>query len=187
MKEVKLHQVAGPFKQVPYVNYMQSPIGLVPKDSGTQMQLIFHLSYDFKDGKSVNFHTPSDWCSVKYHDLDYAISAIWDMSREGKEMIYFSKTDGKSAFHILPLSREFRKWVIMMAFHPVTGEKWYFVDKCLPFGASISCAYFQHVSDGIKFIFEFEVGYHNFVSNYLDDFPIFALLLTECNRLMLLF
>ena len=31
MKEVKLKRVAGPFKQIPFEDFMQSPIGLVPK------------------------------------------------------------------------------------------------------------------------------------------------------------
>ena len=74
MKEVKLRRVAGPYKKIPYKNFIQSPIGLVPKDGGLKTRLIFHLSYDFKDDKSVNYHTPKERCSVKYCDLDYAIS-----------------------------------------------------------------------------------------------------------------
>ena len=46
MKEVKLGRTAGPFRQVPYKNYIQSPIGLVPK-AGGQTRMIFHLSFDF--------------------------------------------------------------------------------------------------------------------------------------------
>ena len=45
MKEVKLKRYAGPFKVIPYNNYIQSPIGLVPKDGGRDTRLIFHLSY----------------------------------------------------------------------------------------------------------------------------------------------
>ena len=68
MKEVKLGRVAGPFEKIPFENYMQSPIGLVPKAGGDQTRLIFHLSYDFKsDGlKSLNYHTPKEKCSVRY-------------------------------------------------------------------------------------------------------------------------
>ena len=44
MKEVGLKRFAGPFKQVPFKHYIQSPLGLVPKgESG--VKLIFHLSY----------------------------------------------------------------------------------------------------------------------------------------------
>ena len=59
MKEVKLGQYAGPYKMIPFDNYIQSPIGLVPKDNGINTRLIFHLSYP-RNGKtpSVNGHTP---------------------------------------------------------------------------------------------------------------------------------
>ena len=62
MKEVKLKRVAGPFDEIPFENFIQSPIGLVPKAGGDrhETRLIFHLSYDFKaDGlKSANHYTP---------------------------------------------------------------------------------------------------------------------------------
>ena len=35
MKEVKAKRYAGPFKSIPFEYYIQSPIGLVPKDNGT--------------------------------------------------------------------------------------------------------------------------------------------------------
>ena len=50
MKEVKLGWVAGPFKRPPFRNFIQSPLGLVPKSNG-KLRMIFHLSYDF-DGKT---------------------------------------------------------------------------------------------------------------------------------------
>ena len=48
MKEVRLKRVAGPYNTIPFDNFIQSPIGLVPKDGGKQTRLIFHLSYDCK-------------------------------------------------------------------------------------------------------------------------------------------
>ena len=49
MKEVKLKRVAGPFDVIPFDNFMQLPIGLVPK-AGNKTRLIFHLSYEFEKG-----------------------------------------------------------------------------------------------------------------------------------------
>ena len=43
MVEVKAKRYAGPFKKIPYKNYIQSPVGLVPKDKGKKTRLIFHL------------------------------------------------------------------------------------------------------------------------------------------------
>ena len=36
MKEVKMGRYAGPYKKIPFKNYIQSPIGLIPKDGGTK-------------------------------------------------------------------------------------------------------------------------------------------------------
>ena len=46
MKEVKEKCYAGPYDNIPFEHFIQSPIGLVPK-AGGKTRLIFHLSYDF--------------------------------------------------------------------------------------------------------------------------------------------
>ena len=74
MKEVGLGRVAGPYVKVPFKNFMQSPVGLVPKDGGKDTRLIFHLSFDFPDYGSLNSHTSKELCTVHYHDLDEAIN-----------------------------------------------------------------------------------------------------------------
>ena len=99
-------------------------------------------------------------------------------------VVYMSKTDGKSAFRVLPLGKESWRWLIMKAENPYTGEIQFFVDKCLPFGATISCALFQRVSNGLKSLIEHRIGREEFLSNYLDDFLFLALLVSECDRLM---
>ena len=115
MNEVKEKRVAGPFAQIPFNNYVQSPIGLVPK-AGGKTRLIFHLSYDFSNSNnpSVNSCTPKDYCSVKYNDLDHAIknSFRW---RNDFGQIFYSKTNLKSAFKILPLKVRCYHWLIMKA------------------------------------------------------------------------
>ena len=76
MKEVQLGQVVGPFDTIPFDNFIQSQIGLVPKSGSDGTRLIFHLSYDFDntaEGRSLNFHTLEEICSVKYNDLDEAV------------------------------------------------------------------------------------------------------------------
>ena len=58
-------------------------------------------------------------------------------------VIYAGKSNLKSVFRILGLSPKSWPWLVMKAQDPQTGQWKYFVDKCLPFGASISCALFQ--------------------------------------------
>ena len=72
MTEVKAKRYAGPFKKIPYKYFIQSPVGLVPKDKspvglvpkdkGKKTRLIFHLSYP-RSGQSVNSSIPEEKCS----------------------------------------------------------------------------------------------------------------------------
>ena len=198
IKEVKAKRVVGPFDNIPFDNYIQSPIGLVPKDGGSQTHLIFHLSFDFgkqEDQRSLNYHTPEELCSVCYQDLDCAArtclevrhlnlkygNLFWVTNEDSNDgIIYIDKTDIKSAFHLLPLKKSSYNWVVMKAVNPMTGKTQYFVDKCLPFGASISCAHFQRFSNALKHLVQFRTVM-NTVNNYLDDFLFTAATLLLCN------
>ena len=84
------------------------------------------------------------------------IAKLGSMKDTGDTMIpiFCGKTDVQSAFRLAPLSRASWKWLVFKAQDPSIGEWRYFVDKCLPFGASISCAIFQAFSDALKFLAE---------------------------------
>ena len=179
------------------INYVQSPIGLVPK-AGGKTQLIFHLSYDFGteaeiEKKSINFHMPKNLCTVKYNDLDCTVKQCLQLLRyaqKHKSPLYFSKSDCSHAFRILPVRVKDRKFLAMKARHPVTLEWWYFVDKCLPFGASISCSLFQEFSVALRHITEWKlkitINFHipPATMNYLDDFLFIALTKLICDGMM---
>ena len=192
MKEVKLERYAGLFNDVPYHNYIQSPIRLVPKDNGKQTRLIFHLSYDFKESgnKSLNYHTPDEVCMVKYNDLDHAVdNCLRLLKRLGdKQIIYFAKTNVRSDFRLVGLSPEDFCWLVLMAEHPTLGKKCYFVDKCLPFGASISCAIFQTFSDTLAHILQVWTQCAgedpDCLTNYLDDFLFLSYMKALCDELV---
>ena len=177
MKEVKEKRYAGPFEEMPFENYIQSPIGLVPKDGGKDTRLIFHLSYP-RDGKttSVNANTPDRLCSVNYPDFNEAIQLCL---KAGKNC-HIAKSDMKSAFKNLGIKKQHWKFLIMKAVSPVDGKTYYFVDKCLPFRASISCSHFQRFSNAVKHIVQWRTK-KNLV-NYLDDFFFSALLKLMCNN-----
>ena len=173
MKEVAVNRFAGPFKEPPYDYYHQSLIGLVPKSNG-DVRLIFHLSYP-RSGMSINSMTPKHLCTLKYRDLNDVIQ----LYIEAGKGCYTAKADMQSAFRNLPIRSEDWPLLIMKAEHPETGELCYFVDKCLPFGASISCAHFQCFSNTVEFIFQHRTG--NKATNYLDDFFFAALLKLICD------
>ena len=61
----------------------------------------------------------------------------------------------------------------------MTGKIWYFADKCLPFGASISCAIFQEFSNSVAFIIKYRTKKP--LVNYLDDYFFAALKKLLCD------
>ena len=178
MKEVEKKRYAGPFDSIPFPHYIQSPIGLVPKDQGKDTRLIFHLSYP-RTGQSVNSETPKDKCEVKYPDFKEAVILCMKNCKDGVGVVYSGKSDMKSAFRNLPMAISEFMLLIMKAENPLDNKVYYFVDKCLPFGASISCALFQEFSDAVAFIFFKRTGKKTV--NYLDDYYFAALLKAWCD------
>ena len=176
MKEVGENRYAGPFEEVPYDYFIQSPIGLVPKDGGKKTRLIFHLSHPRRGGGSVNGGIPKEICKVKYPEFDQAIKMCLDAGVN----CFIGKSDMASAFRHAPLKISDFKWLILKAEHPISKKIYYFVEKCLPFGSSISCAHFQAISDAIAHL----VTHHtcNRTLNYLDDYFFAAMLRLWCDK-----
>ena len=179
MKEVKAKRYAGPFKKPPFEYYIQFPIGLVPKDGGKDTRLIFHLSYS-KTGSSINSETPRHLTTVKYPDFNRAVrlcSMLQKLSATG--VIFIGKSDMRSAFHNLGMKETEFMLLLMKAKSPIDGKIYFFIDKCLPFGASISCAHFQDFSDAVAHIMWAKTKED--LVNYLDDYLFTAILREWCN------
>ena len=178
MKEVKENRYAGPFSEIPFKDYIQSPIGLVPKDNGKKTRLIFHLSHPRNNNKgvSVNGSTPKELSTVKYMEFEDAVKLC---IKEGKSC-HIGKSDMTSAFRHFPINKKFWKFLVMKAKNPIDNRWYYFVDKCMPFGASISCAHFQKFSNAVAHIVKYYTKKDNV--NYLDDFFFCALWKSICNN-----
>ena len=117
MVEAKANRYAGPFEKIPFKNYIQSPIGLVPKDKGKKTRLIFHLSYP-KKGDSVNSGIPDELCSVEYPDFMDAVKICISAGRGCS----CAKSDMSMAFRNIPLNRKAWKYLILKGAHPVSGK-----------------------------------------------------------------
>ena len=177
MKEVKAKRYAGPFTKPPFNNFIQSPIGLVPKgEGGKDTRLIFHLSYP-RDGtnNSVNAMTDKELCSVRYPDFSRAV----ELCMKAGVACSTAKSDMSSAFRHLGILKKHWPLLVMKARNPIDKQWYFFVDKCLPFGSSISCAHFQEFSNGIAHIVRFRTKQD--LVNYLDDFFFAALLKLICD------
>ena len=120
------------------------------------------------------FYTPEEKCKVKYSDLDYAIKCCfrWGKILEDEESkpLFFSKTDLKSAFRVVPLKKSSWRWLLMKCEDPASGGTLFFFDKNLPFGSSISCSHFQKFMCALHHIVIVRTGRRMAITNYLDDF-----------------
>ena len=169
MVEVEKGCYAGPFKEVPFEYFIQSPIGLVPKDKGAKTRLIFHLSYP-KMGDSVNSQIPKQACSVQYSEFDIAVK----MCIEAGKACHIGKSDMSAAFRNIGMAKSDWPLMVMKATNPNDGQVYYFVDKCMSFGSSISCTIFQRFSNAVAHLVTFRTKKRTL--NYLDDFFFVALL-----------
>ena len=85
-----------------------------------------------------------------------------------------------SAFRNLGIKVSQFNLLILAARSPFDNQLYYFVDKCLPFGASISCSHFQRGSNCIAHIVRVKcMGCPNV--NYLDDYLFAHLLRSLCD------
>ena len=186
MKEVQLKRYVGPFDSIPFRYYIQSPIGLVPKDGEQDTRLIFHLSYpqNSKVAKSVNACTPKDECLVKYPDFSEAIILCLQelQNTDGSQPVYLSRSDMKAAFRNLGVIRKHWRYMVMKARSPLDKKWYYFYDKCLAFGTAKSCAIFQAFSDCIAYLVKTRTGKRPV--NFLDDYLFISLMKWPCNHQM---
>ena len=114
---------------------------------------------------------------MQYPDFDDAVRLCL---KAGKGCAA-AKSDMSSAFRHFGIKKKHWKFLVMKAQHPITNKWYYFVDKCMPFGASISCSHFQRFSNAISHIVKYKnEGKDNI--NYLDDFFFAELLKACCNQ-----
>ncbi|KAM3916024.1 uncharacterized protein RB166_015396 [Leptodactylus fuscus] len=149
--------MAGPFPEPPLENLVVSPLGVVPKKEPNKFRMIHHLS--FPEGASVNDGIDPDLCSVVYASFDTALSWV---RRCGRGAL-LAKTDIEAAFRLLPVHPSSQRLL------GCVWEGQYYVDRCLPMGCSLSCAYFEKFSSFLEWVVKDVSGCLSIV-HYLDDF-----------------
>ena len=101
------------------------------------------------------------------------------------------KSDLTAAFRNLAILKRNWRYLLMKAHNPLDKKFYFFVNKCMPFGVSISCAHFQAFSDAlahiVEWIYELKMGVKKPLTNYLNDFLFIALFAFMCNRQIAVF
>lgn len=171
MSEVENGRIAGPFYYRPISNLRVSPIGIVPKKTGG-FRLITHLSSPANGG--VNDFIDEFYTSVKYSTFDHAVNMIKKLGFKAE----IAKMDIKSAFRLLPM---FPGEFDLLGFKI---EDWYFIEKTLPMGLSVSCSHFNRFSSFLHWAVERKSGISD-IDHYLDDFLFAGAENTDnCRKLM---
>ena len=160
-KEISLGRIVGPFSSRPLPRLQCSPIGIIEKKQPGEFRLITHLS--FPAGSSINDGIPFEMSNVKYTSFDCAVIMV---QKQGKGAL-MEKCDIKSAFRLLPIHPEDFE---LLGFK---FQNLYFVDRCLPMGASSSCYLFECFSSFLEFQLKKISGSLGIV-HYLDDFLLCA-------------
>ena len=73
---------------------------------------------------------------------------------------------------------------MMKCENPWTNRIAFFVEKCLPFGASVSCRRFQDFSNALQHIIEFNLNKKFSTTNYLDNFLFISSTEQDCNEMV---
>ena len=172
-KEVHLGHMLEPFPVQPIDPLICSPVGMVPKRDSQEMWHITHLSH-LRD-QSINTFINQEDAQTHYQTFEAAVELV---ARAGPGS-YMVKEDFKSAFCNVPMC--FADLNLLGI--KVKGQ--FFIETCLPFSTSISCATFEDISTLIHWIAERRVS-HALV-HYLDDFFMVHHLPYVCGRIMLSF
>lgn len=156
-KEFALGRISAPHMQLPFDNYVCSPLGLVPKKTPGEYRIIHDLS--FPKNMSVNSHIPKSNSQVQYESIEHVIQLIKQFGPHS----LMAKTDIEDGFRNIPI-------------HPsdyhLLGFSWngaYYFDKCLPMGASSSCQIFEKLSTALHWAM---INKYNAsgMSHLIDDF-----------------
>ena len=156
----------GPFLVQPLDPLICSLVGMVNKRDSQEMRHITHLSH--QRGRSINAFIDPEDAQMHYQSFKAVVDLV-ARAGQGSYMV-------KEAFHNVPMC---------FADHHVLGIKvrgQFFIDNCLPFRASISCAIFEDIAALIHWIAERHIGHA--MIHYLDDFFMVHKLAYVCSSIM---
>ena len=120
----------------------------------------------------MNDYIPKEFSKVHYKSFDVAIKLCLKHGKNAK----LAKTDLDSMYGHLPMSRQ------ALSLLGIKTDQDYYLETCLPFGSSKSCAIFECFSMWL----EWETTHcsKELLSHYLDDFIFIHLLQNTCQQML---
>lgn len=167
--DVAAGKKAGPFDAPPFLHFVVSPIGAVPKRTPGEIRVIHHLSFPH-GGDSVN-----NGIVDVYLELARFGDAARTVVRLGRGC-WLIKLDVEAAYKQVPVCEG--DW-------PLLGFMWqgkYYYERTLPFGLRSSCRIWDWYAAALHHFFE-RMGI-DAVVHYIDDF-LFVVKVREHAQAML--
>lgn len=159
MSEVGKGNILGPFSKSTGPRVQINRLGVIPKKHQVgKWRIITDLS--FPEGRSVNDAIEPALCSLTYVSVEKVATAAM---LKGKGAL-IAKIDIKSAYRLIPVCMEDRKWLGM----EVDGQL--YVDGMLPFGLRSAPKLFNAVADALEWCIAMEGV--DCIYHYLDDFAV---------------
>ena len=157
--EVTKGNILGPFSPGTAPDTHINRFGAIPKKHQPgKWRLITDLSYP--EGNSVNDAIDPSLCSLSYITVDQVAEKALALGRGA----LIAKTDIKSAYRLVPVYPNDRRWL---------GMRWnneVYIDGMLPFGLRSAPKIFNALADAVEWCVSKEgVPY---VYHYLDDFVV---------------
>lgn len=184
MTEVEANRYAGPYDSPEIIfpqGYYVNACGLVPKGE-TKTRLIHH--YSCPKGASVNDFIPDSYAKVVYQDFQDAVRISLELlkSQRGQSLegLYYSRTDAKNTFRVIPIFPGDRMLQVLKAENPKLNKFQYFVDLCCGFGSRSSCFLYRKISSCLRHLYRWKSGIDGVV--YLDDGLQIGLGQLNCNN-----
>ena len=158
-KQVAEGNILGPFPKGTAPKVHINRFGVIPKKHKPgKWRLITDLS--FPEGGSVNEAIDPELCTLSYIKVDEVARAAIALGPGA----LIAKVDIKSAYRLIPVHPQDRKWL---------GMEWkgqVFIDGMLPFGLRSAPKIFNAVADGLQWILTQEGV--DWIFHYLDDFAV---------------
>ncbi len=178
-KELRAGHWSGPYDIPPMDPLTVNPLGLVPKmtDDGRDLPILvphdpdsYRMITDLHRS-GVNDQILTQLAKIQYTKFDEVICRYLSKGRG----CHLAKTDIKSAFRIIPVSP--KDWKHLGA----RCGRFFFIDKCLPFGLATSCVIFEEVAKALEAIVRAHLQSQT-LDHYLDDYIMCNLRICQTNQ-----
>ena len=167
-KEIDAGRIAGPFKDLPFTDYLMSPLSLRPKKEPGKFRLIHDLSFPYNH-TSLNAGIPKSFSSVQYESVQHAIRLILKFGRG----CFMSKTDIKSAFRLISI-RPSEYCLFTFKF-----DGMFYFDRNLEMSCSSSCRIFEEFTTALHWVMINKLQLSGLM-HFVDDFMIISPTKEKC-------